>query len=347
MTITANNEISFYRYPPVGVEDWEYAYPAAMVRVLELGMIPRSTFVDMSNAASFAEAAELLAGTDYAVDARADSAQIEQMLRQRRTETRQLFVDLMPDEEIVNFMRAREDFSNMRLAIRRVVTGRPLGLDYSNEGNVPAEEFEEIFEQEDYSRFPDYLQNAVEAAVLGYYEQKDVRQIDYEIDRVEAAWRVKQAVEHQLTFVESLVRVRIDLANIRTMFRLQMAERFEETIFFLPGGFVDVDKFVHGLEAGYETVSQLFYATPYFELMEASVPYLRKEQSFLKLEKECEDFVKDFLKTARDIAAGPQPVIAYFLKKEAEIRTMRMVLTGKKNGLSSKLIGDRLGEWMQ
>ena len=309
-------------------------------------MIPRSTFVDMGNAASFAEAAELLAGTDYAVDAQADSAQIEQMLLQRRTETRQLFVDLMPDDTIVNFMRAREDFANMRLAIRRVVTGRPLGLDYSNEGNVPAEEFEEIFEQEDYSRFPDYLQNAVEAAVLGYYAEKDVRQIDYAIDRVEAAWRVQQAVEQQLTFVESLVRVRIDLANIRTMFRLQMAERFEETIFFLSDGFVDVDKFVRGMEAGHETVSQLFYATPYFELIEASVPYLRKEQSFLKLEKECEDFVKEFLKTTRDIAAGPQPVIAYFLMKEAEIRTVRMVLTGKKNGLSSKLIGDRLGEWM-
>ena len=346
MTTVTQNEISFYRYPPIGVEDWEYAYPAAMVRVLGLSMVPRSMFVDMANAASFAEAAELLAGTEYAVDAKADSAQIEQMLLRRRTETRRLFVDLMPDDKIVNFLRAREDFTNMRLAIRRVVTEKPLGLDYSNEGNVPAEEFEEIFEQEDYSRFPEYLQIGVEAAVLGYYQQKDVRRIDYEIDRVEAAWRVQQAVENQQTFIESLVRLRIDLANIRTMFRLHMAERFEETNFFLPGGFVDVDKFVHGLEAGYETVGQFFYATPYFELIEASVPYLRSEQSFLKLEKECEDFVKEFLKTTRDIAAGPQPVVAYFLMKEAEIRTMRMVLTGKKNGLSTKLILDRLGEWM-
>jgi vacuolar-type H+-ATPase subunit C/Vma6 len=32
--------------------------------------------------------------------------------------------------------------------------------------------------------------------------------------------------------------------------------------------------------------------------------------------------------------------------KEAEIRTVRMLLTGKKNGLASKLILDRLGECM-
>lgn len=341
-----NNEISFYRYPPIGPEDWRYAYPTAKVRVLELAMIPRGTFVDMANAGSLAEAAELLAGTDYTVDANADSQQIEQMLMNCRTQSRQLFSDLILDEGILSFLRAREDFANMKLAIRRVVTERPLGLDYSNEGNVPAEEFEEIFEQENYERFPDYLQDAVEAAVLGYYENKDIRRIDYEIDRVQSAWRVQQAVKSKNVFCLSLVRVRIDLDNIRTMLRLKMAERDEETKFFLPGGFVDAEKCVQGLDAGYEAIGALFYATPYFELLEASIPYLRSEKSFLKLEKECEDFVKGFLKTSRSIAAGPQPVVAYFLMKEAEVRTVRMMLTGKKNGLTPKLLLDRLGEWM-
>ena len=39
-------------------------------------------------------------------------------------------------------------------------------------------------------------------------------------------------------------------------------------------------------------------------------------------------------------------MIAYFLMKEAEIRTIRMVLVGKKNGLDAKLLLDRLGEWI-
>lgn len=346
MVTAFKNEIDFYRYPPVGTEDWRYAYPTAKVRVLELAMIPRGTFVDMANAPSFAEAAELLAGTNYSVDANADSAQIEQILMNCRSQVRQQFSDLMLDDGIITFLRAREDYANMKLAIRRVVTGRPLGLDYSNEGNVSAEEFEEIFEQENYERLPEYLQAGVEAAVLGYYENKDVRRIDYEIDRVHAAWRIQQAVELKNVFAQSLVRIRIDLDNIRTMLRLKLADREEETQFFLPGGFVDTEKFVHGLDAGLETIASLFFATPYYELLEASIPYLRSQTSFLKLEKECEDYIIGFLKTTRSIASGPQPVIAYFLMKEAEIRTVRMVLTGKKNGLSSQLILDRLGEWI-
>jgi V/A-type H+/Na+-transporting ATPase subunit C len=346
LTTAMQNETSFYRYPPIGDEDWAYAYSCAQVRALELSMIPRGTFVDMANAGVFAEAAEMLAGTEYAIETGADSAQIEAMLGGRRTAVRKLFADLMPDAGIVRFLRAREDYTNMRLAIRRVVTDRPLGLDYSNEGNVSADEFEEIFEQEDYSRLPDYLQDGVEAAVLGYYENKDIRRIDYELDRIEQAWRIREAARSGQTFMLSLARLRIDLLNIRTMLRLKMADREDETPFFLPDGFVDVDKFVQGLATGYEAMAALFFATPYVELLEASIPYLRKEQSFLKLEKECEDFVKEFLKSTRVIAAGPQPVIAYFLMKEAEIRTVRMVLTGKKNGLDAKLILDRLGEWI-
>jgi V/A-type H+-transporting ATPase subunit C len=310
-------------------------------------MVPRGTFVDMANAGSFAEVAELLAGTEYAVGAKATSDEIEQMLMTRRTEARELFAHLMLDEAVVQFLRMREDFTNMRLAIRRIVTGKPLGLDYSNEGNVSVEEFGEIFEQENYERLPEYLQRAVEAAILGYYENKDIRRIDYELDRVEGQTRLEKAVELGNEFVVSLIRIRIDLNNIRTMLRLKMADREEETRFFAVGGFVDTDKYRQGLETGLEAIGGLFFATPYYELLEASISYLHNEKSFLKLEKECDDYVKGFLKTTRSIAAGPQPVIAYFLMKEAEIRTVRMMLTGKKNGLSAKLILDRLGDWIQ
>ena len=64
----------------------------------------------------------------------------------------------------------------------------------------------------------------------------------------------------------------------------------------------------------------------------------------MRLERLCEEHLLGFLRTTRSLAAGPQPVIAYFLMKENEIRTVRMVLTCKNNGLDVRLILDRLGE---
>lgn len=347
MTLLEQNMtgVNFFRYPPVGVENWDYAYASAQVRVLETQMLSRGVFADLANAESFAAAAEQLGGTEYAIDAGADSDAIESMLLERRTAVRSLFAGLMSNQSLVGILRAREDFANMRLAVRRMVTERPLGLDYSDEGEISAEQFEDIFEQEDYSRLPDYLQDAVEAAVLGYYENKDIRQIDYAIDRIEAAWRVRRARELNCEFLLSLFRLRIDLYNLRTMLRLKMAER-DDRGHFLPDGFVETGKFVQGLETGLESVAGLFFATPYGELLDESIGYLRTEQSFLRLEQKCEDHLMGFLKTTRQITAGSQPVIAYLLFKEAEIRTVRMMLVGKKNGLSATLMLDRLGQWM-
>lgn len=337
--------IDFFRYPPIGPEDWRYAFATARVRVLEALMPDRAMLADAAGADRFEAAAEILSGTEYAVSAKAASQEIEEMLSARRSEVRRQFANLMIDQGIVQMLRAREDFTNMRLAVRRVVTDKPLGLDYSSEGNVPAEEFEEIFEQEYYERFPDYLQEAVEAAVLGYYENKDIRQIDYAIDRVEALWRIRQYQQMKSQFGLSMARIRIDLYNICTLMRLKFAER-EERFHFFPQGFVEPDKYVQGLDHSYDSLAPLFYATPYFELVEDGVRYFRDKQSFLALERGCEDYLMGFLKTSRSLAAGPQPVAAYFLMKETEIRTIRMILTGKKNGLAPSLLMDRLGTWM-
>lgn len=334
----------FYRYPPVGEDDWRYMYETSKVRTLEGVLLSRILLVDMANAPDFATAAELLSSTEYAISSTSTDAQIEQMLLERRMAIRTLFAELMLDEEMVQLMRAREDFANMRLAIRRLVTERPLGLDYSDEGSVPAVEFEDILQQENYERLPDYLQDAVETAVLGYYENKDIRRIDYGIDKMQYQWRIQRAEELGSVFCVSFGRIQVDLYNIRTMLRLKMAER-EEKEFFFGNGFVDVDKYVQGLAAPYESISGLFYATPYYDVVEEGVRYLRSEQSFLKLEQQCDDYLMGFLKSTKGIAAGHQPVIAYFLMKEAEIRAVRMVLTAKKNTLTSKLILDRLGNW--
>jgi len=336
--------IDFYRYPPIGEEDWQYAFQTAKVRSLETTMLSRGTLVDMANAEDFAAALDLLSGEDYAeMQTAATLGDVENVLLAKRAAVRNLFVDLMIDKDLVELLRARHDFANMRLAIRRVVTDRPVGLDYSDFGSVPAAQFEEIFKQENYSLFPYYLQEAVEEGVLAYYAEKDVRQIDYAIDKYYAKYKIEKASEKGSVFLLSLFRTQIDLTNIRTMMRLKMADRLGKD-FFLAGGYVDCERFVHGLDVGYEALATLFYATPYHDVIEGGVAYFTNEQSFLRLERLCEEHVMGFLRTTRSLAAGPQPIIAYLIMKEHEIRSVRMVLTCKKNGLDTRLILDRLGE---
>ncbi len=336
--------IDFHTYPPVGADDWRYAFATAQVRALETQMLNRATLLDMTNAPGFEQAIESLGSTEYALGAGAkDFEQVENMLKAKRSEIRQLFVNLMQDEPLIELLKEKDDFANLRLALRRELTDKPIGVDYSDEGSIPAEQFEEVFEQENYSPLPMYMQEAIECAVLAYYQDKDVRQIDFALDRCQAKYKIEKALELNNMFLEGLFRIQIDLINIRTMLRLKFAESEERNV-FIPGGYIEQERLKHGLDVGYEAIAALFFATPYYDVVESGAAYLASRKSFLRLEHNCQEYLNGYLRTTNQITAGPQPVIAYLLLKENEIRTLRLILTAKKNNLDTKLILDRLGE---
>ena len=338
--------LDFSTYPPVGSDDWQYAFQAAQVRTLEIQMLTRAVLLDMTNAQNFEQAADLLSGTEYALpQGTKDIAQAETILQQRRTAVRELFSDLMLDESIVQLFKARDDFANLRLALRRSLTEKPIGTDYSPDGNIPPEQLEQLLgEQGEFSSqaSTEYVQQAVDQAILAYYQDKDIRQIDYQIDSFQAGYNLKTARRLNSVFLLSLFRTQIDLTNIRTMFRLKFTESDERKV-FITGGFIESERFKNSLEHGYEALGQLFFATPYNRIVEIGANYLASNKSFLRVEQQCEEYLTGFLKSSFVITAGPQPVIAFLLLKENEIRTTRLILTAKKNFLDTKLILDRIG----
>jgi len=332
----------FYTYPPVGGDDWRYVFQTAQVRVLEMQMLTKTALLDMANAESFEAAADLLSATEYALPrAGKRFAEMDDILRARRQAVRQLFADLILDRSIGQLFRTRDDFANLRLAVRRTLTKKPLGTDYSPDGNFPPEQFAEVFEQENYNLFPDYMADAAEQAVLAYYKDKDVRQIDYAIDRVQAEYNLKRARHLESIFLLGLFRIQIDLTNIRTLVRLKFTESEQRNV-FIDGGFIELERFERGLDLGYEALGPLFFVTPYYEVVQAGAGYLAQNKSFLAAEQRCDVHLIGFLKSTVEVIAGPQPIIAYFLMKENEIRTVRLILTAKKNFLDTQLILDRI-----
>jgi V/A-type H+-transporting ATPase subunit C len=245
---------------------------------------------------------------------------------------------------MVELFRARDDFANLRLAVRRAMTEKPLGTDYSSGGNVQPELIEQIFSEEDEfskSVFPDYVQEAVEQAVLAYYQQKDIRRIDYAIDSIQAQYNLRQARRLRSVFLLGFFRIQIDLTNIRTMLRLKFTESEQPNV-FLEGGFIELERFRHGAELGYEALGPLFFVTPYHRIVDTGANYVASNKSFLRIEQQCDEHLTGFLKSTVLITAGPQPIIAFLLMKENEIRTVRLILTAKKNHLDTKLILDRI-----
>jgi len=282
--------LDIFTYPSVGGDDWRYTYETAVVRALEIQMLNKAALLDMANAESFEQALELLSSTEYAVPAGAGNfAEVEDMLSSRRTAVRSLFEDLMIDKSIVKLFNSRDDFANLRLVVRRVVTNRPVGTDYSSDGNVGPEQFEQVFAEENYELLPDYMRQAAEQAVLGYYQDKRIVRIDFAIDRFQAKYNLKRAKGLKSIFLTNLFRLRIDLTNIRTMLRLKFTESALRNV-FLPGGFIEIERLQAGLDADYQALGALFFVTPHHRIVESAASYLSANNSFLNLEQQCQEF---------------------------------------------------------
>ncbi|MFA5293303.1 MAG: V-type ATPase subunit [Phycisphaerae bacterium] len=341
--VQQQNVLHFSLYPPVGEEDWRYIFATAQVKTLSEKLFDSAFFAEMANSNSFKDTVELLNGTDYAMTESVSNEELEKLLCDRRRETKKLICQLLIDEKIIEFLQARSDFANMRLAIRRLVLEKPLGnpADYCDQGNIPVDQFELVFEQEDYTALPKYLQEAVEAGVLGYYKNKNVRDIDIAMDKVEAEFQIKNAAEAGSVFLVELMRMYADITNIRTMMRLKFTEMQDRDV-FMPGGYIDPARLSQMIDIGYDGLAQAFAATPYYQILEAGAGYMQSNNSFLKLEAAAEWHLTGYLKSADQITAGHQPIVAYLMRKEHEIRMVRMVLACKKAQMDPKVIHDRI-----
>ena len=69
---------------------------------------------------------------------------------------------------------------------------------------------------------------------------------------------------------------------------------------------------------------------------------LKKESSFIGLEKAMHDFLIRILRPARYLSFGPEPLLAYYFTKVNEINLMRMIILVKLNNFGVDTAKERL-----
>jgi vacuolar-type H+-ATPase subunit C/Vma6 len=56
----------------------------------------------------------------------------------------------------------------------------------------------------------------------------------------------------------------------------------------------------------------------------------------------CDNMLIEFMKKAKSIALGPEPLIAHYFAREFEMMNIRIILTGRLNALPTETIRERL-----
>lgn len=188
-------------------------------------------------------------------------------------------------------------------------------------------------EEEDIKRLMDEI--LLEEDLLRIFELED--------DPEEAMSAIERS---GYSFIHDYVRHKIDLSNLKILFRAKYSglsrDRFESLIW--QRGFLDQKWMLECFDLSFAEIGEKLKVTPYKELWASAADTLEDRETFLDLERGIEDFLMGFLKKAKYIVFGPEPVLAYGLAKKRELRLVRLLGVGKVNQIPVDLLKERISE---
>ncbi|MBA4369999.1 MAG: hypothetical protein C0418_00260 [Coriobacteriaceae bacterium] len=316
-----------------------YGFAVGKVRVLETRAFGRATYERLLDAPTFAEQKRILSESPYGryIEGTETPEDVERGLG----EALDAFYGFLDESElpkpVVRFFRVRYDFANLKAALKARVVGVPVTSMLVGLGTLPAEEF--LGHPTDLPEPFGSLAAGVEFSERDEGGVEGLAGIDMTVDRAMFAELKKCARTSRSEFLEGLARLYVDVANAKTLVRMRLKGA---SVTELP------DVLVDGGSLTAKDVAELYYGSAAdLAARLGSLTQLRginvaEMADPSRLDVVADNVVVAYLRTARAVPVGPEPVIAYVLAREAEVMAVRVLLIGKLSGLDAGVLRARL-----
>ena len=335
-------------------EDVRYAAPVARIRAWEARLLDRATIDRLLDAPDGEATLRVLGATHYShvLGSVARAEDFEALLQQDEARTAGFIKELCQDEELAQLIFLRYDLHNLKILLKEKFLGR---LPSGKEGGedelggilfdwawVPAGEMRKAVREGSYGELPPLLQEALREGEEVLRETSDLRAVDIALDRFLGKSFCPEAMA--FPFGEEVGQVFADLTNIGTFLRVKLLGEDQEFLekMLLGGGGIEPGFFREVFPGGRASLREKLRVTAYSSLGDTLSGRLSDEDICSEWEKDASNFLIDFLQKARYVALGPEPILAYFLKKDKETQALRTIMRGKLNGLPPEEIRTRL-----
>ncbi len=177
-----------------------------------------------------------------------------------------------------------------------------------------------------------------------FFEKELLRIMAHETREPVTAFSIAQKLGYP--FISDYFRHRIDLGNLKIFFRAKYLGLAKERITnsFSIRGFYSPDLLLDNYDLSYTDIAEQLHFTPYRKLWEKAVDAFEEKETFVELERRIEDYLVHYLKKAKYIVFGPEPIFAYGLARRRELGLIRILGMGKLNHIPSAILRERLGE---
>ncbi len=316
--------------------DLDYVYAVARIRVKEKSLLTDGDIAQM--AAMKDEKSVISYLTDRGWGDQNSAGDPDAILAAEEQKTLQLMKELKIDPKVFELLSYPTLYHNLKAGIKEVCTSEENEAAFYPDSRYGRAAMLRILKDRDYKALPEHMRASAEAGMEAMLKTRDGQKCDVIVDRacldaMEAAGK-KSKNSLLKNYEESTVAV----TNIKIAVR---ALRTGKNITFLkealaPCESLNVHQLAVAASENEESLMGYLESHGYREAAEA----LKESPS--AFERWCDNRLIETIRPQKTNSISMGPVIAYYLARQNEIRTVRIILTGKANGFPEEVIRQRV-----
>ncbi|MDI6689830.1 MAG: V-type ATP synthase subunit C [Actinomycetota bacterium] len=327
------------------IDPIKYGVATGRIKVLENKLFSRHRVERLVEADDFSDQLRILAETDYGgfFENVRTIDDIEEALHKYLAKVYDFLDELTRERNIISFFRLRYDFHNLKVILKTKYKQETREHIWSHLGLLDVPRARDLIEQGMVDELPEVYRQAVKEAMHRFEEERDSQQIDIVLDGELYKLLHGLAVSQRNDFLQDLVKIFIDLGNIKTFLRAKNLGRKKDFISqaLFDNGSIDREIFIALYEEPLDSLLERLKNTPHAELLRA-VFREEKKVDLSTFDKLVDNFVLNHAKKAKYVPVGLEPIVGYILAKESEVNMVRVILTGRLNNVPRDKIRERI-----
>ena len=315
--------------------DKQYVYAVARIRSKELSLLSGAFLEQLTAAKDYDECIQLLMEKGWGEDGMTNAADI---LAIEKRKTWELINELVEDMSVFDVFLYANDYHNLKAAIKEVRMGDEYPGIFMEQGTVDVKLIREAVQTREFQNLPAAMRTPAEEAYKALLHTQDGQLCDIIIDKAALDAICAAGKSSGNEFLELYAELTVAAADIKTAVRASRTGKDRAFLEQAPCGSINVARLVQAAIEGVDSIGSYLETTAYADAVEE----LRRSPS--AFERWCDNLLIRKIKPQQYSAFGLGPLAAYILARENEIKSVRIVLSGKLNHLPEESIRERIRE---
>lgn len=316
----------------------DYIYAVARIRAKELLCFGSPAMEQLMACKTYEECLRMLNEKGWGDGSAGQTP--ESLLDGERNKTWEQLRELVEDMSVFDVFLYANDYHNLKAAIKENYAPSHGADIYSSNGTIDPAVFRQAADEHDFSVLPAGMRDAAEEAMSVLRETGDGQLCDIIIDKAALNAILQAGKASGDPLLAFYAEHTVATANIKTAVRCQKTGKSLDFIrrALAKCDTLDVSLLAQASVESFDAIIAYLNTTEYSGAAEALT------QSASAFERWCDNRLIEKIRPQKYETSTIGPLSAWLLARENEIKTVRILLSGKRNGLSDDAIRERLRE---